>query len=571
MLIHEFIQMLETKTGKAVKKSNKGYSACCPSHDDSNPSLSVSEGLGGKVLINCFAGCTVEAICESLGIGVVDLFPEKNQFSEIVVRRTIKYTYQDENGIDLCTKVRTEPGKDGKTKSFYWERVDENGNVIKGQDGCRKVLYRLPELQKAIAAGETIFLVEGEKDANKLIGYGLAATTSQEALYWREEFTQTLTHADVVVLYDMDKTGLERCDLLCKHLSGRVKRLRVVDLPGLEYNESHGKDVSNWLEEGHTVDELLKLVSKATEYGQPSPKEKIRVVSINEFLKIVFPKREMLLAPFLPTQGLGLLYAKCGVGKTHVALGIAYAVATGGKFLRWQAPAARKVLYIDGEMPAVAMQERLNRIAVTEDLQLSDPSYLRLITQDLQDAPMPDLSTAEGQRRLEEVIEDTELIIIDNISTCFRTGVENDADSWQPVQDWALGLRRRGKSVLFVHHAGKGGKQRGTSKREDILDVIINLEQPPDYHAGQGASFIVSYEKARHFAGDNAASFQACLKEQEDGLWIWEISDVIDSSVGEVAEAINEGLTIAEIMKKTGLSKSKVETRKKKAKMQELI
>ena len=62
--------------------------------------------------------------------------------------------------------------------------------------------------------------------------------------------------------------------------------------------------------------------------------------------------------------------------KNHVALGIAYAVATGGRFLKWDAPVASKALYVDGEMPAVAMQERLKRLSVTEDLKLSDPSFL---------------------------------------------------------------------------------------------------------------------------------------------------------------------------------------------------
>ena len=62
------------------------------------------------------------------------------------------------------------------------------------------------------------------------------------------------------------------------------------------------------------------------------------------------------------------------------------------------------------------------------------------------------------------------------------------------------------------------------------------------------------------------------LKEQSDGLWEWEIGESDDDiEVNEVAEAINEGLTIKAIMDKTGLTKSQVETRKKKAKSQGLI
>lgn len=49
-----------------------------------------------------------------------------------------------------------------------------------------------------------------------------------------------------------------------------------------------------------------------------------------------------------------MIYAPRGVGKTHVALGIAYAVTSGGQFLGWQASKPRGVLYLDGEMPANA-------------------------------------------------------------------------------------------------------------------------------------------------------------------------------------------------------------------------
>jgi hypothetical protein len=61
------------------------------------------------------------------------------------------------------------------------------------------------------------------------------------------------------------------------------------------------------------------------------------------------------------------------------------------------------------------------------------------------------------------------------------TGRENEAESWLPVQQWALSLRRRGISVLLDHHAGRNGEQRETSKREDVLDTMLTLRHPADY------------------------------------------------------------------------------------------
>ena len=73
-------------------------------------------------------------------------------------------------------------------------------------------------------------------------------------------------------------------------------------------------------------------------------------------------------------------------------------------------------------------------------------------------------------------------------------------------QRWLLSLRRRGVSVLFIHHAGKGGQQRGTSRREDILDTVIALRRPHDYSPKEGARFEVHLEKARGLYGSPGLS-----------------------------------------------------------------
>src|SRR5438552_795292 len=92
---------------------------------------------------------------------------------------------------------------------------------------------------------------------------------------------------------------------------------------------------------------------------------------------------------------------------------------------------------------------------------------------------------------LEPFLTEADLIVIDSISTLAGAGKENEAESWLPMQEWALALRRAGKSVLLLHHDGKGGQQRGTSRREDILDVVIHLRRPADYEPQQGARFEV--------------------------------------------------------------------------------
>ncbi|MBP9841845.1 MAG: AAA family ATPase [Simkaniaceae bacterium] len=566
MYINECLSRFEAKTGHRPKRNGDGYLTCCPAHDDQNPSLSIKEASDGTILLHCHAGCSPKEVCESIDSTLSDLFQKK-----LTTPLRIEYPYCDEKGTTLFTKVRLEPGLNGKPKSFHWERCDVDGNIIKNLKGCPKTLYRLPGLLEGIDNENTIFLVEGEKDADRLVKGGLTATTTQESLYWSNEFTEILKDADVVILYDMDKTGYDRRDLLCKELYGKVRRLRVVDLPGLVYTESHGQDVSDWLMGGHTIGELLEISASTPDYLS-KPQQRLKVVSLNDFLEMYFPPRENILSPFLPEQGMCMIYAKRGVGKTHIALGIAYAVATGSLFLKWTASKPRKVLYIDGEMPATVMQERLKRLSLMSDIPLPETDHFRLITPDLQDGSLPDLSTKGGQILLEEALGDSVLLILDNVSSLFRSVEENDADSWQEIQDWLLSLRRKGKSVLLVHHAGKSGAQRGSSKKEDVLDAVMVLKHAQGYQQQQGASFDVIFEKTRHFTGKEAEPFHAEIKEIEDGLWIWEVSEpTIDDEIIAVANAVKEGLSIKEITEKTSLSKSQIETRKAKAKQLGLL
>ena len=180
---------------------------------------------------------------------------------------------------------------------------------------------------------------------------------------------------------------------------------------------------------------------------------------------------------------------------------------------------------------------------------------------------MPDLSTHAGQSAVEEQIGDAELIILDNISSLFRSGAENEAEGWQPIQEWALQLRRKGKTVLFIHHAGKSGQQRGTSKREDLLDAIIILKQPDDHQAEDGAYFEVHYEKNRNFYGEDAAAFKVRLSDSvTENRMNWDVSALeTDEAFIEIANLMNGGKTIMEMMRKTGLTKSQIETRMKHA------
>jgi putative DNA primase/helicase len=203
-------------------------------------------------------------------------------------------------------------------------------------------------------------------------------------------------------------------------------------------------------------------------------------------------------------------------------------VAVGGALLDWRAPQPRRVVYLDGEMPAAAMQGGLKAIIARSHQKPPSHDYLSLLSADITDGGLPDLGRAEGQAKIDAVIGEAELVVVGNLSTLVRSGRENEGEGWLPVQRWALAHRRAGRSILFIHHARKGGLQRGTTRREDVLDSVMKLRRSNEYRFDQGARFEVHFEKARGLYGDDARPFEARYDERH-GAALWTRTDSVDA------------------------------------------
>jgi putative DNA primase/helicase len=233
-----------------VARRGDWYDAQCPAHDDRRPSLSFKDGDRG-LIVKCHAGCSLEQIVSHLGLSVRDLF--NNSLRPVGRSRIVTtYPYRDENSELLYEVVRFEP------KSFAMRRPDGAGGWVWNMAGVRRVLYRLPELR----GQDTVFIPEGEKDADNLVALGLVATTSPwGAGSWRQEYAEQLVEAGavrVIVLPDNDEAGetyAEAAARSCRRAGLVVEVLQLPDLP-------HGGDVSEWLTKGGTLDKLLALRRK---------------------------------------------------------------------------------------------------------------------------------------------------------------------------------------------------------------------------------------------------------------------------------------------------------------------
>ena len=167
-----------------------------------------------------------------------------------IQRRIVEtYDYDDEDGKLLYQVVRYEP------KDFRQRKPDGNGDWVWNLHGVRRVLYRLPEL---IAADPKmpVFVVEGEKDADRLWDAGLIATTNPEgAKKWLPEFSGFLEGRHVVIIPDNDPPGVDHVEKVQQSIYGHARSVRVLELPDLPAKG----DISDWLDQGHTGQELIDI------------------------------------------------------------------------------------------------------------------------------------------------------------------------------------------------------------------------------------------------------------------------------------------------------------------------
>ena len=357
------------------------------------------------------------------------------------------------------------------------------------------------------------------------------------------------TDRTIIICGDNDEAGRKKSEEAAQAANAQLVLPQFISGNGTDFNDLHQI-------EGIEVVHSQLETALTKEHG-------LVALDMSEFLSMQIPDRGYLLSPILPVQGIGILYAPRGVGKTFAALSVAVAVASGGAVFNWRAPMPRKTLYVDGEMPATSMQSRLSSLVGGMAIPPQALKNLSLITPDLQPCAMPDLSTASGQAMIEPLLKGVDMVVLDNIATLCRTGKENESQSWQAMQAWLLDLRRRGITVLLIHHAGKSGDQRGTSAKEDIMDTVISLRRPREYAMAEGARFEVHLTKARGILGDDAKPFEANLIAEGNVLH-WQVREIEDVELEELKRLLGEGYSIRDCAEEMGKSKGAIQRLKKK-------
>ncbi len=317
------------------------------------------------------------------------------------------------------------------------------------------------------------------------------------------------------------------------------------------------------------IDEVAKVIGNVT--TKPKAVPQLTATDVFDLIAADLKDPEPIISPLIFEADLMMIYGWRGVGKTWFSLGLAYAIASGGMFLTWTCTRPRRVLVLDGEMRAARLKKRLSLIIAGTDAE-AEKGFLRILTRDMvsDTVEWPDLGRPDGRDALGALIEaeQPDVIIVDNLSAWLRSGKgENDEESWRDCASWLLQQRSKGRAVVLIHHAGKGGQQRGTSRREDILDTVICLKKPDDYDPADGMRCEFVFEKARNLDGAEIETLAVDFSTK-GGKAVFTSSAVKSDVLSQIHTLIAAGASRSEIQKETGLSRFQLVRLQDRAKQQ---
>ena len=526
---------------EAWRRSGDGFIACCPAHDDKNPSLSINEDEDGKVLVYCHAGCEQDEVIEAL---------RELGFWKSTARERPREEAPD-GWSAMVSAPRSMPHPDfcklcGTKPADWYEYRDCDGRLrgyvcrIEGLDG-RKSFRPItpwigPEGPRWRVAGfshpkplfgllglarnprEPVLIVEGEKtavEAEELFPDHVVITWPGGAQGAASVDWHPLQGRDVTIWPDADEPGKHAAEEIAANLQLIGVTAKIVTLPS---DLPRGWDLADPKPKGLDIEDLLLGAKEARGFGLVD-----LLLTARQLSEMEVPVREMVIDPFLPTSSINLLYAQRGVGKTWVGMTLAMSVAMGEDFLPFEVPERRGVLYIDGEMPLAMLKDRV--VAIGAD---KLDNFHILPSESLFQGSGPlNIHSKKDQARIDAMLQkiDVDLVIFDNLSS-LRSGIdENDNSTLDVFLHWLLALRHKGYALLLVHHAGKGGDQRGASRLEDFLDTTIKLVAvSKDDAEDEGACFDWNFTKTRG-SPVKPDRIRLRLKPQDDGTLSWKFGE----------------------------------------------
>ncbi len=231
---------------KNVKNNGNGqFSASCPcpghgnGNGDKHQSLYIKTGTDGRTLLYCQAHCELKDILSAIGLTINDISPlNRQQNRKDFDFNSIVAVYDYHNG---TRKIRD------ANKNFLWQH-QEKGRWTNGRGKAPHVLYKKGKEQ------QTVYIVEGEKDADNLSALGLYVVSGEHGAgkdgKWYNEYSDELSGKDIRIIPDNDIVGIQFVyDSIVPSLSSLVRSLKVFDLTDICPSLADKGDISDILQE----------------------------------------------------------------------------------------------------------------------------------------------------------------------------------------------------------------------------------------------------------------------------------------------------------------------------------
>jgi putative DNA primase/helicase len=241
----------------------------------------------------------------------------------------------------------------------------------------------------------------------------------------------------------------------------------------------------------------------------------ITALSAREFVSREYPPADYLVYPLVAKETITQIWASPGIGKTLFSMELACALANGQDFLKykwWNNSKSIPVLYVEGEMSARQLQERLTLITQRyqdEGKEFNFDMFKIAPLKEQLNHSFDPLNTELGRKRLELQLEQITqqfnqkpIVFLDNVS-CLTNFQEKDGEAWISFMNFLIQLRSKGYTVVFLHHATKeGSTSSGSNMKERPVDLEIKLSEPDKderLDLNNQTQFKVEFKKWREF------------------------------------------------------------------------
>jgi putative DNA primase/helicase len=314
-------------------------------------------GKGGKLALIILAGEARDPKSAARWLVERGLLAERERPNGVKRRTTAMFEYHNEDGSRFARVDRVEPGYKGSDKDFYPRLWEGTGYALRSSlKGKKLPLYRLPEVRRAIDAGERLFLTEGEGKGDKLrealeaAKITAAVTTVPggcSAPLTDEHLQQLRGLKSAVILTDSDEKGRAAAQLRAERIAQRGVEVRVLDLYPEATTKEHPAwawDVADFLKDGGKVEDLLALIERAPLF-KPSAtataeapqkakgKEPSRRVDLISGDTLNLTETEYVVYPYIPRGEATWLEGVTKTGKTMVACDIIARITRGSPFV----------------------------------------------------------------------------------------------------------------------------------------------------------------------------------------------------------------------------------------------